>query len=259
MKLTNPELITVDTRLIIDGDIPVFAATASAQQEFTFGEDEYVIHTNMNDAHMVFTSWVLQLAEVTGLETDRMVFCFSGDDNFRKGVYPQYKQNRKGMKPAGFGKMRRWVAECYDARSAPYLEGDDMCGLLAKPEDIIVSIDKDMLTVPGIHYNPDTMSVTTVSKQMAVYQHALQTLTGDTTDNYPGCPGVGPVRAARILDGLSPDQYWDTIVAAYEAKDKTREDALANARCAYILHAEDDYDFTLNTYRLWQPERWNNL
>jgi hypothetical protein len=30
--------------------------------------------------------------------------------------------------------------------------------------------------------------------------HMIQTLTGDVTDGYPGCPGIGPVKAEQILN-----------------------------------------------------------
>lgn len=258
MKLTDTvKGLKVDTRLIIDGDIPVFAATAAAQEEFTFDNEQYVVSTNMSDALATLAGYIESLAELTGITADRMVFCFSSRDNFRKGIYAPYKCNRKGMKPAGFRKCIEWVKENFESVEYAYLEGDDVCGLISRPHDIIVSSDKDLLTVPGIHMNPDTHLVTQVDRKMAYYQHALQTLTGDQTDNYPGCPGIGPVRAARILDGLAPEEYWDTILAAYDAKEQTPEFALQNARCAYILHEPDDYNPETETYRLWTPTKWN--
>ena len=60
---------------------------------------------------------------------------------------------------------------------------------MATPQDIIVSGDKDMMTLPGQHYKEaEVVKVTKWEADVAFYK---QTLVGDSADNYPGCPGIG--------------------------------------------------------------------
>src|SRR5690606_16330912 len=123
--------------------------------------------------------------------------------------------------------LREWVHESYDTYQRPSLEGDDVLGILATHptlipgEKIVVSIDKDLQTIPGQHFNykhareqggdwNDLIRKVTVAE--ADRFHLFQTLTGDTTDGYPGCPGVGPVTAEKIL---GDDPTWEKVVAAY--------------------------------------------
>lgn len=67
-------------------------------------------------------------------------------------------------------------------------------------------------------------------------------LSGDAVDNYKGCPSIGKVKAAAIVDAVidEPEEtIWKTIVETYESKGLTGEDALTQARVARILrHTE---------------------
>ncbi|MCM5691598.1 hypothetical protein GOA89_00395 [Sinorhizobium meliloti] len=66
------------------------------------------------------------------------------------------------------------------------------------------SQDKDMLTSPGKLYRGG--EVIDVSPGEARYNWVMQTLTGDVTDGYPGLKGMGPVKAAKVLDKAGPDE-----------------------------------------------------
>ena len=79
--------------------------------------------------------------------------------------------------------------------------------------------------------------------------HLAQTLIGDPTDNYKGCPKIGAVGAKKILD---KDCSWAAVVAAYEKAGLSEEDALAQARVARILRFED-VDEDMNPI-LWTPK-----
>ena len=65
---------------------------------------------------------------------------------------------------------------------------------------IIVSQDgvKDMKTIPTIVW--DGKDLLTISEPWADYWHLYQTLVGDTSDGYKGCPGVGKVKAEKLLE-----------------------------------------------------------
>jgi DNA polymerase-1 len=79
----------------------------------------------------------------------------------------------------------------------------------------------------------------------------LQTLMGDATDNYQGIKGVGIKTAEKMLE---KDGYtWDTVVACYEKAGLTEDDALMNARLAYILQHQDVDHTTKTIKQLWTP------
>ena len=147
-----------------------------------------------------------------------------------------------------------YLKETYTTFTLHECEADDALGILATDgsysRNVIVSIDKDMLTIPCEYFNMDTEVTETVVESVADYMHLYQTLVGDPTDNYKGCPGVGPKKAAEILKKPT----WDSVLSAFHKVGLTEEDALVQARVAKILRA-DDYDFKREEVRLWEPSR----
>jgi len=90
----------------------------------------------------------------------------------------------------------------------------------------------------------------------------MQTLMGDTTDGYSGCPWVGEKKARDAL-GEPQDGHlslwWDLVVDTYENATRKGEnlglgieDALVQARVARICRAED-YDFNKQEAIPWTP------
>ncbi len=183
-----------------------------------------------------------------------MIFCLSGPKNFRKSVDPSYKANRKTTrKPLLYPRIKEYLTENYDIACEEYLEADDLCGIFATHPDlqgatIIVSDDKDMFTVPGVTFRLG--AVVDVSPEDAKRNLFIQTLTGDVTDGYSGCPGCGPVKADKALP---ENPEWADVVKVFEKAGLTEADALRNARLARILH-HADYDFTSKQISLWEPE-----
>lgn len=202
---------------------------------------------------------VYRLAEE--LSADRVICCWScpREECFRRGIWPAYKQRRSDP-PAGVVPARKAMREAFVNRDIPALEADDVIGILAtcgslKGDVVIVANDKDLLTVPGLHHVPRRHDgrVFTVTQEEADRAHLLQTLTGDGSDGYPGCPGVGPKRAAEVLIG-PPAEWWPRVVLAYQARGLTTADALAQARVARILRSED-YDLAARRVIAWTPGR----
>ena len=76
-------------------------------------------------------------------------------------------------------------------------------------------------------------------------------LPGDTVDGYPGCKGVGPVAAKRLLSESGEDR-WQAIVTAYEKTGATAEDALIQAQIARICRASD-FNFKTKEVIPWTP------
>jgi DNA polymerase-1 len=178
--------------------------------------------------------------------------CISGADNFRKGISPTYKGGRKkSRKPCGYPAFVQWCKDTYEYGIEDTLEADDLMGILATTpgaNTIIVSDDKDMLTIPSRLYLPTRGDL--IDQTVAAADHAFltQTLTGDTTDGYSGCPKVGAVTAARIL-GSRPD--WSLVESAFIKSGLTKDDALTQARLARILRHED-WDQKNKVVKLWR-------
>lgn len=236
--------------LLIDADILLYRAASAVEREIEFEEDIWVLYTDENEAIQEFNYSVDALLEQA--ETHRYLLCFSDSKNFRKNILPEYKGNRTSRKPMGFKAIRERVYQLHKHNIVlkPSLEADDCLGILATTqpaEYLIWSIDKDLKQIPGRHLTED--GIVEVSQDEADFYFYKQILTGDTTDNYKGCPGIGPVKADSIL---SSGPYWPKVIAAYTKAGISEEDALVQARCARILRAED-WNETKQEVILWEP------
>lgn len=66
---------------------------------------------------------------------------------------------------------------------------------------VVCSPDKDMKQVPGQYFKckGDSTNIEVISEDQALYYRNLQLITGDTTDRILGVPGMGPVKAEKLL------------------------------------------------------------
>jgi len=242
------------TVLAIDGDELAYKAAASSEVEVDWGGGFFTLSADMAEAAGRFEAQVDDLIRL--LKADKVVIAFSDPlgGNWRRMIYNQYKMNRHGKrKPTGYPSLVRSIGQKFAVAHRPGLEGDDIIGMLAtkdeqlcgemgvSPKDavIMVSSDKDMQGVPGYLYKPSTPEVDPylIDDEMADYFHITQTLTGDVSDGYPGCPGIGPKTAAKLLAGQESKHYWPIVVDAYSGAGFSEEYALVQARVAHILRA----------------------
>lgn len=247
--------------LMIDSDSIAYAAAYSAESAIcwdrTWGE-LWTVTADAGLAREIIDERIQSLKATLG-SGDIMVFV-SDRANWRKTIYPLYKDNRKNnRKPILLSAMRKHLVDAHGAIQVAELEADDLIGIAATsgkyPNPIIVSIDKDMHTIPCWHYNPQKpeIGVGEVTNAEADYNHMVQTLSGDTSDGYPGCPGIGPVKARAILASAKPSELWERVVATYEKAGLTAKDAITQARVARILRSSD-YDQATGNIRYWKPE-----
>lgn len=225
-------LITKDTPMValIDGDIIAYLAAALNDGD---GPDD-LIATIRRKVH----DWT-DAAHCSSCK----VFMSEGR-NFRHDVYEPYKQNRKGKpKPAGVDYAKEWMLDNYEqALSNSYLEADDRMGLYATEDQcdteevrVIVSTDKDMLTVPAWLYNPDkSLFPVKISPEYATMKRYEQWVTGDSTDGYPGIKGVGIKGWEKWVE--EGDYDFEDIIDWYEDKGFDRDFALSQYLCCTIKH-----------------------
>jgi len=233
-------------KALIDTEVYLYRAAAACEYEAEWAPDD----------------WTYLCRHAIGEIRDTLpdhtpVLVFSDRVSFRYGVWPQYKANRKKYrKPAGYRRLVEWVdkagpARGWDVVRLPDIEGDDVLGVLYEEGDVIASIDKDMLTIPGLHLRDG--EVKEVSRLQADRNFYSQVLTGDTSDNYPGCPGIGAVGAEKLLSGCTTEvEMWQQVLKAYEKKGYGEPYVITQARCARILRA-GEYDMEARTPLLWSP------
>ena len=244
-------------RLLIDGDILTYIVCWAVQTVVHLDDGILTTATNIEELKAQANAMVQDWQEELGGGRDvTTLICFSDRaNNFRRKIFPDYKLNRKdSKKPLGYNHLEAYLKEHYVARTQPMLEADDVLGILATDgefdRNIIISIDKDMLTIPCEYYNMDSEITEVIDEKMADHMFFFQTLTGDSVDNYKGCPGVGPKKATELL--LNKGVRWQTIVDAYEKAGLTEDHALTQARVARILRTKD-YNFKKEEINLWTP------
>lgn len=253
---------------LIDGDTVIFAASSATEEEAQFDEWTWILWGNLSEAIARFDNQIRRIEEEIG--ADRVIIALSHRLRFRPDVMPDYKNNRRdSRKPITYKPLRQYVRDNYDFYEKPYLEGDDVLGILATHpkvitgEKVIVAIDKDLNTIPGLHYNYDTEDFYEVSQVEADRFFIQQTLMGDRTDGYTGCPGIGPKTSEKVLraaeeeleangEEITDHNLWPFVVETYESKGCSEEDALMNARVARICRC-DDYDYKKEEVILWTP------
>ena len=248
--------------LLLDGDIFVYRITAASEVPIDWGNDLWTLHSDLAECREALDRQIENYLEV--LKADKVVLAFSPAKNFRYRVYPQYKAHRAGKrKPITYVPLKQYVFDTYDTFQRPDLEGDDILGILAtspviiKGEKVVVSLDKDLKTIPGLICDMrEPLEVHEVTEADADYMHMYQTLIGDTADGYPGCPGVGPKTAEKLLASV-PRTYadmWPIVVKQYKDKGLNEAVALVQAQIARICR-RDDYDFKKKEVILWQPPK----
>ncbi len=254
--------------LLLDADTLVYSACTSVEQEIEWEPGFWTLHSDEEEAWGHFEAELRHIVNMTKATDVVMALSDYENERFRNVWFPQYKSNRAGgRKPMSFMAVRRRIEEAYETWIRPGLEGDDILGILStndayRPGEkkIIVSLDKDMRTIPGllVDYNRATKSDAknawkpeVITPAMAQHFFFTQVLTGDSVDGYKGCPGVGAVGAAKILTEDVSDP-WAAILVAYEKAGLSEGDAIINARMARILHSVD-YNFEKKEPIPWQP------
>ena len=227
------------TTLLIDADYFFYRAASAVEEECDYNEELTVIVGNFTEAKKIVNGELNKLQE--RFDTDKLLLTFTDRENFRKQIEPTYKGNRTKRKPCGYLRLKNWGLESFNSIMKPGLEADDVCGIMATngilTDFVLVSPDKDLEQIPCRIFN--LKQEFTQSPEAARRKLFEQCLTGDQTDGFAGCPGVGPKKAHAILQSVKDEDYWPAVVKAYKQAQQTEEDALRNLRLARILQAND--------------------
>ena len=271
----------MSTTILLDADVPAYQFAAKGQKEVIWddGDDPTIIPPDPEEARESMVEYIDGLKDE--LAADDIVLCFSDADrraNWRLDVLPSYKSNRDPRgRPVLHDMMERFLEDTYETIRRPRLEGDDVMGILAtnpkviKGRKVIVTIDKDLRTIPNrktkrsenlLYHIPKVgkAKLEHITEAEADWYWMYQTIIGDTTDGYKGCPGAGPVKARSILGDIEDAGedtllrvWWPAVVELYESKGLTVDDALAQARVARIARHED-FDYRHKRVIPWSPD-----
>jgi DNA polymerase-1 len=177
------------------------------------------------------------------------------EKTFRNDLYDQYKAHRPPAPedlvpqfPLVREATRAFGVHCVEL---PGYEADDLIATYAcKARDlggeaVIVSSDKDLMQLIGrgvVMYDPmkdRRLGEEAVMEKFGVTPDKmvdLQALIGDSVDNVPGAPGIGPKTAAALLDEYGD---LDTLLArAGEIKQPKRRETLIEYRDQILLSRE---------------------
>jgi DNA polymerase-1 len=202
-----------------------------------------------------YTTMLWKLAEELGKAegpTHLAVVLDKGSHTFRNDMYDQYKANRPPA-PEDLVPQFPMIRDATRAFSLPCIEeagfeADDIiasytqAAVRAGWHVTIVSSDKDLMQLiqPGVDMY-DTMKNERRGADYVVGKFGVQpeqlgdvlALMGDSVDNVPGIPGIGPKTAAKLIT------EYGSLEAALEAapsmkKSKMQENLIAHAEMARL-------------------------
>ena len=196
-----------------------------------------------------------------GLEPGESAIYLTGGKTFRDKIatIQPYKGNRTASRPYWYSKLREWMVAERGAIVTSGIEADDAIAMLQwqeqsalDPKTILCTVDKDLNMVPGLHYNTKRKEAWWQTGDDAIVAFYRQLLTGDATDNIPGCYLLGPAKAEKmIVPGMTERQMFEIALYAYNVNIERYPDHHAphtdplealreNARLLHMLRGPDD-------------------
>ena len=228
------------TLYVIDGHAQIYRAYFAPFRPLTSPAGE------PTRATYVFCQMLLNL--LRDRRPDYLVMVLDADETKlrRRRIYPEYKAHREPP-PEDLAPQEERIIRILETAGVPLLrqeghEADDLIATLVRrlagPElrVCIVSRDKDLEQLLGEHvylYDPLKDEEITAERLVELKgwrpEQAIdaQILIGDSVDNVPGVPGIGPKTAAKLLDKYGSAQ--GVVEHADELTPKQRENVLAFA------------------------------
>lgn len=223
-----------------------------------------------------FTNMFMKLTNT--IQSDYTLVLFDAKrENFRNEIYADYKANRKDT-PEDLKPQFEIIREAVTALSLNHLEmegyeADDLIATfanIAQEQDIdvvVVSADKDLMQLvrPNVClYDPMKdiyFDDEAVKERFGVYPNRVvdvQALMGDSSDNIPGVPSIGPKTASLLINEFGS---LDELLANLDKipQEKRRQaiaDNVDKAKISYqlaSLKTDAPVDFDLSKYACCCP------
>ncbi len=222
---------------LIDGDIICYRCAASAEQEpldVALERADSLIERILHDTGS-------QVAEVF----------LTGSNNFRNDINPAYKANRKDKpKPRWLEQVREHLVLGWNSRVSDGNEADDEMGISqcsTTDDTVICTIDKDLLQIPGQHFNFVTGVHRIISPHEGLQNFYFQMIMGDVSDNIFGFDGKARTKVPKFLEPTIAEllaceterDMWEFVWSLYEIHDQ-QHSVFINGDCLYIQKAIND-------------------
>lgn len=197
---------------LVDASIYIFRAWFSLPESLTATDGTPV------NAVYGFLRFLAQLFETSRPQHLMIAFDESLTTSYRNKIYPEYKANRESA-PADLKAQFSVCQKLVESLGISYLrhpeyEADDLIASVAKVAKqnkykiVVVTADKDLSQVIGSgdvwwdFMRDRRLDDQGIFETFGVWPHQMKdflALTGDSVDNIPGVPGVGPKTATRLL------------------------------------------------------------
>ncbi len=222
---------------LVDASVYIFRAWFSMPDDFVNNRGE------PTNAVYGFSGFLCSLLEQTGAVHVAVAFDESLSKSYRNEIYPEYKANRDPA-PEELKRQFSWARSVAEAMGLQCYaddryEADDLIGTLAEfwrargHPICVVTSDKDLAQLVGeqdlwwdfsrnqkLNAKQLTAKFGVTPEQMADYL----ALTGDSVDNIPGVPGVGPKSASALLG------HFGSLDTLYERLDEVQHLGIRGAK-----------------------------
>ena len=199
---------------------------------------------------------------------------------FRHALYPAYKANRPPM-PEDMALQIPYIKKITAGFNLPVLEmpgfeADDLIGTVARQAEkagfsvVTVTGDKDFMqivTAKTTLWDPmkeKVIDLDTIRKKFNLKPTQIidmMGLSGDTADNVPGVPGVGPKTAQKLIQAHASMEKLYSEIDQLKSKKKlyenltTYKDQAFLSRQLVTIDTNVDLPFQIESYRLPAPDR----
>ncbi len=225
-----------------------------------------------------FTNMLMKLLKEQAPDYIAIAFDVKGP-TFRHEAYEEYKATRKATPDALIPQIP-FVKDIIRSFSIPIfekqgLEADDIIGTIARlaagqgMEVIIASGDKDMMQLVSADVvmfdamKDKTYDIAAVKERFGVGPQQVADvlgLMGDTSDNIPGVPGIGPKGAARLIE------QFGSVAAVIASPERIHNEKTRNAIMQYadqaklscelaLIRTDAEFDFDIEKCRRREADR----
>ena len=224
-------------KLLIDGDVIAYVTGYATNEIDNFNLVKKIV---TNKLEYIYRTWNTWDRDILLTDTDR-------EKNFRDklATIQPYKGNRKGDKPRWLSEIREYLIDVHGAEVISGIEADDELGMRQTEGTMIVTIDKDLLMVPGRHYDfkqdrvyvaydPGQLWLKITKDSKGANRYTLkgvgfawfcaQCFLGDRVDNIPGLRGYGDKKTYNLLKGCKTrEELLDCTIQEFKLKKKLEQ------------------------------------
>ena len=230
------------TTALIDADIVCYRCAASCEKQGVVVEPEQIAIARADD-----------LMQRILHETNSEFYYpyITGSNNYRFSYNPEYKANRKdSVKPIYLEQVREHLVTHWNATVSDGCEADDLMAIeqTKNPDEtIICTIDKDLLQVPGKHFNFIKSEFKNISPIEGRFNFYWQFIMGDKSDNVFGFDGLARQTIPKKFESMYTDMQalasdecaiFEYVLERYEEHNRSNQ-LLMNGICLWLQREPD--------------------